>query len=264
MALVDSLCCQSAKSTSVAIAASGHALLRAILQSLYPRRPPIPLVLPPVWRSCASTSMCYRVTLHAHQRSLLRPRMKAIESVRIHAIYRCATSRAHPRQPNAYGECHTEKLSRSIDRGDRRSVHSVVTWYRKTSSSSALHVALIAAWTSSSSMWVRSTASVLKDGCSPLNSSPGPLLLSPVRGLLASLASINISTMFCKASLITVALALIASASPIVEETGIRIPLAKRSSLTKADGTFDHEKAILHNIKTHKYVVSDQCPGQRD
>lgn len=60
--------------------------------------------------------------------------------------------------------------------------------------------------------------------------------------------------MFCKASLVTVALALLASATPIAqpEAEGIRIPLGKRSSLTKADGTFDHEKAILHNIAVHK------------
>lgn len=59
--------------------------------------------------------------------------------------------------------------------------------------------------------------------------------------------------MFCKASLVTVALALIASASPIVPaETGVSIALRKRDTLTRADGTFDHEKAILHNIKTHK------------
>ncbi|KAI0335089.1 acid protease [Cubamyces sp. BRFM 1775] len=56
--------------------------------------------------------------------------------------------------------------------------------------------------------------------------------------------------MFCKASLITVALALIAAASPVEEKSGIRIPLEKRSSLTNADGTFNHEKAILSTAKT--------------
>lgn len=60
--------------------------------------------------------------------------------------------------------------------------------------------------------------------------------------------------MFCKASILTVALALLASASPIVEDTGIRIPLEKRGTLTREDGTFNHEKALLHNIKTHKYA----------
>jgi len=57
-------------------------------------------------------------------------------------------------------------------------------------------------------------------------------------------------TMFCKASLITVALALVAAASPIVQEEGIRIALPKRSSLTKADGTFDHDKFIIESAKT--------------
>ncbi|KAI8993962.1 acid protease [Trametes punicea] len=56
--------------------------------------------------------------------------------------------------------------------------------------------------------------------------------------------------MFCKASLITVALALIAAASPIEERAGIRIPLTKRSSLTNADGTFNREKAIISTAKT--------------
>ncbi|OJT11687.1 Aspartic protease [Trametes pubescens] len=55
--------------------------------------------------------------------------------------------------------------------------------------------------------------------------------------------------MFCKASLVTVALALIAAASPL-QDAGISIPLAKRSSLTNADGTFNHEKAILSTIQT--------------
>ena len=58
--------------------------------------------------------------------------------------------------------------------------------------------------------------------------------------------------MFCKASLITVALALMASASPVAQPGGVSIELGKRNTLTKADGTFDHEKAILHNIAIHK------------
>ncbi|KAI0666019.1 acid protease [Trametes maxima] len=55
--------------------------------------------------------------------------------------------------------------------------------------------------------------------------------------------------MFCKASLITVALALVAAASPLQEKTGIRIPLEKRSSLTNEDGTFNREKAL---VSTHR------------
>lgn len=59
--------------------------------------------------------------------------------------------------------------------------------------------------------------------------------------------------MFCKASLVTLTLALLASASPFVHETtGVRIPLEKRGSLVNVDGTFNHEKVVLHGIKTHK------------
>ncbi|OCH94249.1 acid protease [Obba rivulosa] len=56
--------------------------------------------------------------------------------------------------------------------------------------------------------------------------------------------------MFCKATLLTVALALIASASPITPESGIRVPLTKRGSLTKADGTFNLEEALRETVKT--------------
>ncbi|PIL36036.1 transporter [Ganoderma sinense ZZ0214-1] len=56
--------------------------------------------------------------------------------------------------------------------------------------------------------------------------------------------------MFCKATLLTVALALMASASPVTTKTGIRVPIQKRSSLTNADGTFNHEKAIIQTVKT--------------
>ncbi|KZT22897.1 aspartic protease [Neolentinus lepideus HHB14362 ss-1] len=56
--------------------------------------------------------------------------------------------------------------------------------------------------------------------------------------------------MFCKATLLTVALALMATATPVERDTGIRIPLRKRASLTKADGTFDHERAIVQTVLT--------------
>ncbi|THH23150.1 hypothetical protein EUX98_g8025, partial [Antrodiella citrinella] len=60
--------------------------------------------------------------------------------------------------------------------------------------------------------------------------------------------------MFCKSSLITVALALLATASPIAQPEpvaeGITIALPKRSSLTKADGTFDHDRAIIQTTRT--------------
>jgi len=57
--------------------------------------------------------------------------------------------------------------------------------------------------------------------------------------------------MFCKATLFSVALAVLAAATPVEQEAkGIIIPLAKRSSLTRADGTFNHEKAILQTVAT--------------
>lgn len=58
--------------------------------------------------------------------------------------------------------------------------------------------------------------------------------------------------MFCKASLLTVAVALVASATPIVQEQGIRIDLPKRASLTKANGVFDHDRFLVSHAKTIK------------
>ncbi|KAH9928187.1 aspartic peptidase domain-containing protein [Fomitopsis serialis] len=57
--------------------------------------------------------------------------------------------------------------------------------------------------------------------------------------------------MFPKAALLTLALAFVASASPVAKDTqnGIRIPIHKRSSVTKADGTFDREAAIRQKVK---------------
>ena len=61
--------------------------------------------------------------------------------------------------------------------------------------------------------------------------------------------------MFCKASLITVALAFLASASPVAPpKTGVAIPFEKRSSVTNADGTFNPDKALIQTAKTIKYV----------
>jgi len=55
--------------------------------------------------------------------------------------------------------------------------------------------------------------------------------------------------MFCKASLLTVALALVAAATPVTRETGIRIPIQKRSALTKADGTVDRDAVIRETVR---------------
>lgn len=63
--------------------------------------------------------------------------------------------------------------------------------------------------------------------------------------------------MFCKATLVTVALALIASASPISQTTGIRIPLVKRTTLQNENGVFDHDRAVIQTVNTLKYVYNN-------
>ncbi|KAI0923493.1 hypothetical protein AcV5_009022 [Taiwanofungus camphoratus] len=70
-------------------------------------------------------------------------------------------------------------------------------------------------------------------------------------GFLCSVRiSIVLLRMFFKATLLTVSLGLLASATPVTRDTGIRIPLHKRGSLTKADGTFDHDAATRQIVKT--------------
>ncbi|KAI0709606.1 acid protease [Cerioporus squamosus] len=56
--------------------------------------------------------------------------------------------------------------------------------------------------------------------------------------------------MFCKATLLTVALGLMASATPITTKQGIRIPLGKRSTLQNEDGTFNYDKAVIQTVNT--------------
>ena len=59
--------------------------------------------------------------------------------------------------------------------------------------------------------------------------------------------------MFCKATLVTVALALMAAAGPVVAPNkGRAIPFEKRSSLTNPDGTFNADKAKIESVKTLK------------
>ncbi|KAL1950396.1 hypothetical protein VTO73DRAFT_5520 [Trametes versicolor] len=62
--------------------------------------------------------------------------------------------------------------------------------------------------------------------------------------------------MFCKTTLITVALALLSSATPITHDdtlssvtNGIHVPLQKRGSLKTADGVFDYERAVRHLVR---------------
>ena len=61
--------------------------------------------------------------------------------------------------------------------------------------------------------------------------------------------------MFCKAALISVALALIASATPIAQPNGVRIPIQKRGSLKNEDGTFNAEKVARELVRVQKYVL---------
>ncbi|KAL0573987.1 hypothetical protein V5O48_007956 [Marasmius crinis-equi] len=59
--------------------------------------------------------------------------------------------------------------------------------------------------------------------------------------------------MFCKASMLIVALALVAAASPVVEvkrTEGTAVPLRKRKTLTKANGVFDMESYIQQTVFT--------------
>ncbi|KAH9910842.1 acid protease [Amylocystis lapponica] len=57
--------------------------------------------------------------------------------------------------------------------------------------------------------------------------------------------------MFSKAFLTAISLALIISASPVINNpAGIRIPIRKRTSLTLPDGTFDRDEAIRQTVKT--------------
>ncbi|KAF8504286.1 acid protease [Hysterangium stoloniferum] len=54
--------------------------------------------------------------------------------------------------------------------------------------------------------------------------------------------------MLYQATLFAGAISLLAATSAESQAQGIRIPLTKRSSITKADGTFDHDKAIFQTI----------------
>ncbi|KIP04061.1 hypothetical protein PHLGIDRAFT_76564 [Phlebiopsis gigantea 11061_1 CR5-6] len=62
--------------------------------------------------------------------------------------------------------------------------------------------------------------------------------------------------MFCKATLVSVALALLASATPVVKTPGVSIPLGERNTLKRADGTFDHAKAIRENRNLRNLVAN--------
>ncbi len=58
--------------------------------------------------------------------------------------------------------------------------------------------------------------------------------------------------MLFSTGLLVLAFSLVTLGKPTVTETGVRIPLAPRTVLTKEDGTFDREHAVLQSYKTHK------------
>ncbi|CDO76496.1 hypothetical protein BN946_scf184622.g4 [Trametes cinnabarina] len=75
--------------------------------------------------------------------------------------------------------------------------------------------------------------------------------------------------MFCKITLVTVALALLSTATPILHDdkpltTGVRIPLQKRGSLKNADGIFNYEKAVRELVKLKKYRGAVPLTDQED
>lgn len=60
---------------------------------------------------------------------------------------------------------------------------------------------------------------------------------------------------FSVVSLSALALALIASAGPVLQRgQSVHIPLPKRRSLTGGDGIFSHDKAIIERARVAKYA----------
>lgn len=68
--------------------------------------------------------------------------------------------------------------------------------------------------------------------------------------------------MFCKATLVTLALSLMVSANLIVRGP-MSISLAKRGGLTNSDGTFNIGKAINEITRQKKYVLLLFVLGER-
>ena len=79
----------------------------------------------------------------------------------------------------------------------------------------------------------------------PLVSSVGSSRFAPYPGTFLT------SVMFLSVTIVLSALGFVSSAtlSPINRHSGVRIPLPTRNSFVKADGTFDHDKAVMHGIK---------------
>lgn len=83
----------------------------------------------------------------------------------------------------------------------------------------------------------------------------------------------SLSVMFCKTTLITLAIALAASASPTevarepkrILPTGTRIHLTKRGTLTSENGVFNHTKAVKEVAKlTRSVPLSTSPPSWND
>ena len=58
--------------------------------------------------------------------------------------------------------------------------------------------------------------------------------------------------MLCHVSFVAFALAQISMSMSTTADGGVGVLLPKRQSLVTADGTFDHNKAIQHNLKVAK------------
>ena len=67
--------------------------------------------------------------------------------------------------------------------------------------------------------------------------------------------------MFVQSSLVTLALLLSATASPMAEGMGTRIPFEKRNGFTTSDGRFDHARAVRQVVRDRKCVVLARCSG---
>ncbi|KAI8972223.1 acid protease [Trametes punicea] len=61
--------------------------------------------------------------------------------------------------------------------------------------------------------------------------------------------SLSDSSMFIQGSLITLALVLSASASPVAEGLSTRIPFEKRNAFTTSNGWFDHDRAVQQVVR---------------
>ncbi len=64
--------------------------------------------------------------------------------------------------------------------------------------------------------------------------------------------NIHFSIMFIKSSLITLALVMSASATPLVGGVGTAVAIQKRNTLTKDDGSFDHTGALEQVVRDSK------------